>query len=66
MDKSAHDVYLFDRPERIVVRGPFRVWPNPPWFVTSKNADEIFPRLVELESRPGVLRALRVALAALS
>jgi aldehyde dehydrogenase (NAD(P)+) len=55
-----HNALLFDRPEKTVVRGPFRrfpasvagrgttILPRPPWFVTNKTADVTGERLTEL------------------
>ena len=31
---AVHNTYLFDRPQKSVLKGPFRVFPRPPWFVT--------------------------------
>jgi len=61
-----HNTFLFDRPERSVVYGPFRGRPKPPWFVTHKTARHLGPLLARFEydgkwSRlPGILvHALR-------
>jgi len=59
-----HNARLFDRPERSVAYGPFRVWPKPAWFVTHRRAHQILPRLVRLEAEPGIGRTLKVMLAA--
>jgi acyl-CoA reductase-like NAD-dependent aldehyde dehydrogenase len=47
-----HNTYLFDRPQKAVVRGPFRVRPTPPWFVTHRRVHELGPKLVDFEARP--------------
>jgi acyl-CoA reductase-like NAD-dependent aldehyde dehydrogenase len=62
---AVHNAFLFDRPQKSVVTGPFRSWPRPPWFVTNRATHHIFPLLCELERRPGALKTLRVMLAAL-
>lgn len=60
-----HNAFLFDRPQKSVIWGPFRSWPKPAWFVTNRATHRIFPRMCELEQSPGILRTLRVVLAAL-
>jgi hypothetical protein len=41
-----HNTLMFSRPEKSVVRAPFRVWPTPPWFVTNRAATKIGPGLL--------------------
>ncbi len=64
-----HNALLLDRPERTVVRGPFRpaprallrgeltLSPKPPWFVTNRTAEVTARRLTAFAARPRV-RAL--------
>jgi acyl-CoA reductase-like NAD-dependent aldehyde dehydrogenase len=47
-----HNTMMFERPQKSVVRGPFRVKPRPPWFVTSKKTHKIAPRLADFEAEP--------------
>ncbi|MEV6108058.1 aldehyde dehydrogenase family protein [Streptomyces sp. NPDC051940] len=61
-----HNALLLDRPERTVVRGPFRPaprailrgeWslsPKPPWFVSNRTAATTGRRLVAFQARPRV------------
>lgn len=63
---SVHNAFLFDKPEKSVVYGPFRVWPKPSWFVTNRQTHRVFPRLFELERSPSLWKALRIALTAVS
>ena len=49
-----HNALLFDRPQKTVMRGPFRTRFHPPWFATHKRAHKIGPRVVELERDPSV------------
>ncbi len=49
-----HNAFLFDKPEKSVIRGPFKVFPKPPWFVTNKKTHLIAPKLVDFEMNPGV------------
>jgi acyl-CoA reductase-like NAD-dependent aldehyde dehydrogenase len=72
-----HNRYLFDRPQKSVVRAPFypfprsilrgsmTLFPKPPWFVTHKTAAETSKQLVDFEAHPGVLRLLKVTVTAL-
>jgi hypothetical protein len=46
------NAYLFARPQKSVVRGPFRSTPEPAWFATNANAAAIMQRLVDFEARP--------------
>jgi acyl-CoA reductase-like NAD-dependent aldehyde dehydrogenase len=58
-----HNSYLFDQAEKSVIRGPFRVFPKPAWFVTNRNARAIGERMTRFEAAPsfgklpGLLRA---------
>jgi hypothetical protein len=47
-----HNTYLFEYPEKTVVRGPFRVFPTPPWFVTHRRTHELARKLVDFEASP--------------
>lgn len=49
-----HNSYLFDKPQKSVIRGPFRIFPKPPWFVTNKRTDQIARKLVDFEMNPGL------------
>ncbi|MDH3745152.1 MAG: aldehyde dehydrogenase family protein [Acidobacteriota bacterium] len=62
---SVHNTFLFDRPEKTVIRGPFTVFPKPPWFVTHANAHRVGERLARFEADPGPLRLAGIVLAAL-
>ena len=48
-----HNTLMFSRPQKSVLRAPFRSSPKPPWFVTrGKTARKVFPKLVDLEVSP--------------
>lgn len=48
-----HNTLMFSRPQKSVLRAPFRSTPTPPWFVTrGKTARKVFPKLVALEASP--------------
>ncbi|MGM0556326.1 MAG: aldehyde dehydrogenase family protein [Myxococcota bacterium] len=55
-----HNTFLFDKPEKSVIRGPFVVMPKPPWFATNKKTHEIAPRLVDFEEDPSVLKFVKI------
>jgi acyl-CoA reductase-like NAD-dependent aldehyde dehydrogenase len=61
---TVHNTFLFNRPEKCVVEGPFRVFPKPPWFVTHGNAHEVGRRLVDFEAAPGPTKMPGIILAA--
>ena len=47
-----HNAYMFDHPEKSVVRAPFRIRPTPAWFSDHKNLRELGQRLVAFEAKP--------------
>lgn len=63
-----HNALLLERPERTVVRGPFRplprsllrgewtISPMPPWFVNNRTADTTGRRLTQLAARPSLAK----------
>jgi acyl-CoA reductase-like NAD-dependent aldehyde dehydrogenase len=50
---SVHNTFLFEKPEKTVIDGPFRVFPKPAWFVTHRNAHRVGEHLTALEADPG-------------
>ena len=60
-----HNAFLFDHPEKSVVRAPFRMYPTPPWFSDHKNLRALGQRLVAFEAKPSWGALLSVARAAL-
>lgn len=49
---TVHNTYLFDRPQKSVIRGPFRLTPRPAWFVTNRVADQLGRRAADFEADP--------------
>jgi acyl-CoA reductase-like NAD-dependent aldehyde dehydrogenase len=61
-----HNSFLFDRPQKSVIRGPFRPFPRailrgeptvlskPPWFVTNNRQAALARKLIAFELDPGV------------
>ena len=60
-----HNAWMFDHPEKSVLRAPFRIRPTPAWFSDHKNLLELGKRLVEHEAEPSWTTLLRVARAAM-
>jgi acyl-CoA reductase-like NAD-dependent aldehyde dehydrogenase len=60
-----HNTFLFDHPQKTVVRAPFRIRPTPAWFFDHKNLRQLGEALVREETQPGVLNVVGVALAGL-
>ena len=58
-----HNAFLFDHPQKSVVRAPFRLRPTPPWFHDNKNLRNLGEALMREETDPGWLNLLTVALA---
>ena len=67
-----HNTHMFDRPERTVVRGPFRPFPRsvlsgemtllprPPWFVTNRRQHIVGRLLTAFEYKPSWLKIPRI------
>ena len=50
-----HNTLMFDRPQKTVMRAPFRAIPKPFWFTGHRRAHEVARRLVSLEAKRSVL-----------
>ena len=60
-----HNTFMFDHPEKSVVRGPFRMRPTPAYFSDHKNLRQLGQRLVAFEAKPtwgGLFGVVRAAL----
>ena len=52
-----HNDLMFGRPQKSVLRAPFRATPTPTWFVSeAAKASKTFPKLVEFEASPSLLK----------
>jgi hypothetical protein len=60
-----HNAYLFDHPEKSVVRAPFRIKPTPLWFADHKTLADTAKALLEMEARPSWLKLPRLVANAL-
>ena len=56
---------MFDRPQKSVVRGPFRSRPKPPWFATAPDGYEVMRRFVGFEAEPSAAKIPGLLLAAM-
>ena len=55
---------MFDRPQKSVVRAPFRSRPKPPWFATAPDSYEVMRRFVAFEADPSAAKIPGLLLAA--
>lgn len=62
---TVHNTFLFDRPQKTVLRAPFRIFPRPAWFTRSRSGPAVGRHMTALAARPTVTRLVRVLLAAL-
>lgn len=46
------NTYLFDHPQKSVLRAPFRISPTPVWFVNNKNLLQLSKQVMEFEDAP--------------
>jgi hypothetical protein len=60
-----HNSGLFDRPQKTVLRGPFRVAPKPPWFVTHGRSMGVAKRMASMEASPSIWKIPGIAWQAL-
>lgn len=60
-----HNTLMFSQVQKTVFRGPFRVWPTPPWFVTCRTAHVVGRRITDFETGPSFWKLLRVMAAAI-
>jgi acyl-CoA reductase-like NAD-dependent aldehyde dehydrogenase len=60
-----HNTFMFDRSEKTVIRGPFRMRPKPPWFVTNRVTHRLAPKLVRFEVDPQLTRVPALLVTAL-
>jgi len=60
-----HNTFLFDHPEKSVVRAPFRMNPVPPYFSDHRTLRELGAKLFAFEREPGFGKLLPLAWAGL-
>lgn len=59
-----HNTFMFDHPQKTVVRAPFRISPKPAWFSDHENLEALGVSLFEHEVNPTIGRLLKVGWAA--
>ncbi len=60
-----HNTFMFDEPQKSVIRGPFRVFPKPPWFVNHKTSAELGRKLTYFYADPSIARIPSILASAL-
>lgn len=60
-----HNTLFFEKVQKTVIQGPFKMFPKPPWFPTHKQGAKIGPKLVAMEESPSLAKALNVISSAL-
>jgi hypothetical protein len=60
-----HNSFLFDHPQKSVVRSRFRVWPKPVWFPDHRTLDAVGGHLTRFEATRSIADLARVAYAGL-
>ena len=60
-----HNSFLFDHPEKSVVRGPFRCWPTPVWFADHRTLIDVGRRMTAFEAAPSFAKLPGILAAAL-
>ena len=56
---------MFGRPQKSIVRGPFRSRPKPPWFATASDSFDVMHRFVAFEAEPSAAKIPGLLLAAM-
>ncbi len=56
---------MFDRPQKSVMRAPFRARPKPPWFATAPSGYDVMRRFVAFEAEPSAAKIPGLMLAAM-
>ena len=56
---------MFDRPQKSVVRAPFRSRPKPPWFATAPSGYDAMRRFVAFEAEPSAAKIPGLMLSAM-
>ena len=51
-----HNSFMFEKPQKSVLRGPFKPWPKPPWFVTHKRGAAVGKKLTRFEAAPSLFK----------
>lgn len=60
-----HNAYLFEHPQKSVLRAPFRIRPLPIWFANHRNLRQLAQRFASLQASPSWGKFLKIVFAAL-
>jgi len=60
-----HNSFLFDHPQKSVLRAPFRIKPTPVWFVDHRTTADLGRKLTRFEAAPSLLKLPSVIATAL-
>ncbi|MCP4504123.1 MAG: aldehyde dehydrogenase family protein [Deltaproteobacteria bacterium] len=53
---AVHNTFLFDHPEKSIVRAPFKIAPKPAWFANHQNLRTVGEKLTRFEAAPSFLK----------
>ena len=60
-----HNAFLFDHPQKSIVKAPFRIAPTPVWFADHRAQADLAKKLIGMEADPGYLKLPGLIAAAL-
>lgn len=60
-----HNTFLFDQPQKSVLRGPFRAVPKPLWHAGNKMSAEISEKMSRFEASPSITKLPSIVASAL-
>lgn len=61
-----NNTYMFYRPERVVVRAPFTMWPEPIWFNSrAQTFERVTKRVAQFEIKPSLWKIPGIVMAAM-
>ncbi len=55
-----HNTLMFAKPQKSVLRAPFKTFPKPPWFLSHGNARNLGETLTDFETEPSVFKLPRI------
>jgi len=64
-DGVAHNTYLFDHPQKSVIRAPFRAVPKPLWHAGHATANDISRKMTYFEADPSIAKIPSIVASAL-
>ncbi len=51
-----HNTYMFAKPQKSVIRGPFRPWPKPAWFISNRKGHVIGRQISNFQGNPSIFK----------